>query len=56
MPAQIPPGDPKPTVYWCPRSCHEGRVYESLDEVKAHVTGQHPEYDPHWADDLEETT
>lgn len=36
-------------VFYCPRSCHEGRTYPTLDAVKTHVAGQHPEYDPNWA-------
>lgn len=38
-------------VFYCPRTCHEERTYPSLDAVKKHVAGQHPEYDPNWADD-----
>jgi hypothetical protein len=35
-------------VYYCPRSCHEGRVYATLQEVIVHVQLQHPEHDPNW--------
>ena len=39
--------------FYCPRSCHEGRTYATLDEVKKHVAGQHPDHDPDWAEDPE---
>jgi hypothetical protein len=38
-------------VYYCPRSCHKGRTYPSLEAVKKHVVLQHPDHDPNWADD-----
>jgi hypothetical protein len=37
-------------VYYCPRSCHNGRTYPSLDAVKAHVQDQHPDHDPNWTE------
>lgn len=34
-------------IWYCPRC---DRPYDSLDEVKTHVTMQHPDHDPLWYD------
>lgn len=39
-----------PPPYYCPRSCHEGRTYPTLESVKKHVAEQHTDYDPEWYD------
>ncbi|MET0786310.1 MAG: hypothetical protein ABWY25_06350 [Paenisporosarcina sp.] len=35
-------------VFYCPRSCHKGRTYSSLEAVIKHVALQHPDHDPKW--------
>lgn len=44
--------EPEPEVFYCPRSCHEGRTYSSLEAVKKHVSAQHPDHDPDWAEEV----
>lgn len=36
--------------YKCPRDCHRGRTYPTLEAVKEHVRKQHPDHDPEWFD------
>jgi hypothetical protein len=35
-------------IFYCPRSCHNGRSYSSLAAVIKHVELQHPDHDPNW--------
>jgi hypothetical protein len=41
-------------IYYCPRSCHEGRTYPTLAAVIKHVELQHPDHDPNWWVDKKE--